>query len=170
MSAPTTLGHGKLNGAFQEIKTTLEELEVNIAMSINNVKEPHSVSMTEQTLAKVLGGFALGALLVTATVLPLGTTFADGSNRPMSAGPSYQEQRLGDSIEERFEVQRLLVDMYNHSFTSSPTASESIQERLEVQRVIENMYNHSFISSPTASESAQERLEVERVRSNMLGQ
>ncbi len=112
---------------------------MNIATRISNVKEWISVSMTKQTSAKVLGGLALGALLVTATGLPSGTTYADGPKRPMSAGPSYLEQRTADSIEERFEVQRVVADMYNNDSLSVPTTSESVQERFEVQRLLADM-------------------------------
>ena len=37
MSAPENRGQSKLNGAFQEIKTTLEELEMKLATDINNI-------------------------------------------------------------------------------------------------------------------------------------
>ena len=38
--------------------------------------------ITKNTLAKVLGGFAVGALLLATTVLPQGTIYADGPSNP----------------------------------------------------------------------------------------
>ena len=79
MSAPATLGQSKLNGAIQGVKTTLEEIEMKLAVDINNIKTILSPGLA----AKVLGGLALGAVLMTATALPFGTAYADGPSRPL---------------------------------------------------------------------------------------
>ena len=71
MSAPANRGQSKLNGAIQEIKTTLEELEMKLAVDINNIKTRVSEGLKVKTTANILGGLALGAILITATALPL---------------------------------------------------------------------------------------------------
>ena len=52
MSAPVTPGKSKLNGAFQEIKTTLEEIEMKLAVDINNLR----TILSKGLVAKALGG------------------------------------------------------------------------------------------------------------------
>ena len=83
MSAPATQGQTKPNGAFQEIKMTLEELEMKLAVDINNIKTVVSEGLRLKTTAAILGGLALGAILMTATGLSFGTTNADGPSRPL---------------------------------------------------------------------------------------
>ena len=39
--------------------------------------------MGDRRPAKLIGGLALGALLLTATALPFGTAYADGPSRPL---------------------------------------------------------------------------------------
>ncbi len=79
MSAPKTGIQSNLNGAIQGVKTTLEEIEMKLAVDINNIKTILSPGLA----AKVLGGLALGAVLMTATALPFGTTYADGPSLPL---------------------------------------------------------------------------------------
>ena len=92
MSAPASRGQSKLNGAIQEIKITLEELEMKLATDINNLKTILSEGLRLKTTATILGGLALGAILMTATALPLGTAYGDGPSRPLIS----EETRIDD--------------------------------------------------------------------------
>ena len=83
MSTPTTPGESKLNGAIHDVKTTLEVLEMKLAAGIDNIKTIVSGSLRLKTTATILGSLALGAILMTATAQPFGTTYADEPSRPM---------------------------------------------------------------------------------------
>ncbi|MFQ6027720.1 MAG: hypothetical protein ACE5Q6_09535 [Dehalococcoidia bacterium] len=52
-------------------------------MKLTNVNIWLSENLTAKTPAKLLGGLALGALLITATALPLGSIQADEPNQPL---------------------------------------------------------------------------------------
>jgi len=56
---------------------------MKLAADINNIKTIVSDNLRLKTAATILGGLALGAILMTATTLPLGTTHADGPSLPM---------------------------------------------------------------------------------------
>jgi hypothetical protein len=71
-----------------------------------------------KTPAKLLGGLALSALVMTATALPLGTTYADEPARPLSSEqgacyPLYPE--LGPCWSEFIAVAPTIVDRYDRS-------------------------------------------------------
>ncbi len=66
----------------QEIAKGSEEIEMKLAMRLSAVKNLVSNSLATSTPAKLLGGLALGALLMTVTVPALGTIHADGPSRP----------------------------------------------------------------------------------------
>ena len=66
---------------------------MRLATDINKVKTIVSEGPRLKTTATILGGLALGALLMTATILPLGTADADGPTRPLLS----QENQIDDA-------------------------------------------------------------------------
>ena len=107
MNAPLTQSQGKLKVVYQEIKKANEEIEMRLAMQMTDVKTWLSKGLATKTPGKILGGLALGALLMTATALPLGPAFADGPSRP-----STSEQIVVDFEED-----------YMHEGGSSPSGA-----------------------------------------------
>ena len=71
MSAPVIRSQNKLQVVYQVISKAKERIEMQSI--ITKVKTP----------AIILGGLALGALLLTATALPFGTAYGDGPSRPL---------------------------------------------------------------------------------------
>ena len=71
MSAPVIRSQNKLQVVYQVISKAKERIEMQ------------SIITKAKTPAKILGGFALGALLLIATPLPFGTAYADGPSRPL---------------------------------------------------------------------------------------
>ena len=82
MSAPLTGNKRQNRRAYQQISQIREVIEmklVNLSKQLN-IKVSQVLSTT--TPAKLLGGLALGALLMTATALPTGSAWADEPASP----------------------------------------------------------------------------------------
>ena len=93
-------------------------------------------------VAKIVGGLVLGTMLTITVPLQTGISYGDSPVSPLSASPSYAEQRLADSLEERMEVQRIRAETpaTTNARSSDPDYSEmrvadSLEERTEVQRL-----------------------------------
>ena len=133
-------------------------------MTLNNetskVTNQVSNGGIKNTVAKVVGGMVLGALLATGVTLATTASFAESSAQPLASSSILAEQPMTESIAERLEVQRVVAGMP----VAFSTNSESVEERLEVQRVIAGMP----LASYTNSESVEERFEVQRVQDTML--
>ena len=81
MSAPVVLNQIKtVYRGFIEVK---EEVEMRLAREITQVKTRVIQELAAQRPAKLIGGLALGALLMTAMVLPFAIVNADGPSRPL---------------------------------------------------------------------------------------
>ncbi len=81
MSAQVVLNQIKTTyRGFIEVK---EEVEMRLAREITQVKTRVFQELAAHRPAKLIGGLALGALLMTALVLPLATVNADGPSRPL---------------------------------------------------------------------------------------
>ena len=109
---------------------TKGEIEMNLGIKTTKVPGRNHA-------AKIIGGIVLGAALAVAVSLQAGISQADSPTSPRSADPSYVQQPLSESIQERLEVQRVMAAEYE----SAKLVSDSLQERLEVQRVQESMLN-----------------------------
>ena len=75
---------GKNGTEHQEILKVKEEWAMKTAMGIKKVNIRLHETLAMKTPVKLLGGLALGALLMAATALPLGTASADDPARPLS--------------------------------------------------------------------------------------
>ena len=76
---------GKNGTEHQEILKVKEEWAMKTAMGIKKVNIRLHETLAMKTPVKLLGGLALGALLMAATTLPLGTASADEPARPLSS-------------------------------------------------------------------------------------
>ncbi len=74
MSAPVIKSQGKAKIAHREILKIKEGIEMRLPAGMTKVKAWFSQGLVTQHPVKLLGGLALGALLVTAIGLPLGLT------------------------------------------------------------------------------------------------
>ena len=176
----TTLGFGTASNFRSEAKKKSEtkgEIEMNLGINTTKI-------LGRNHAAKIIGGIVLGAVLAVVVSLQAGISHADSPSSPQSAGPSYVQQPLSESIQERLEVQRVMAAEYE----SAKPVSDSIQERLEVQRVMAAEYESAkpvsdsiqerlemrrvmaaeYESAKPVSDSLQERLEVQRVQEDML--
>lgn len=79
MSAPVTRGQNELRVIYEKLLKIQEEIEMKLALRIIEVK----TILSKGLATKMLGGLALGTILMTATALPFGTSYADGPSRPL---------------------------------------------------------------------------------------
>ena len=81
-------------GNHQKLSDIEEEMEMKTASHTGQLSIRLPGILNKKTTAKLLGGIALGAMLMTATALPFGSAHADDPARPLSreAGISYNQQ------------------------------------------------------------------------------
>ena len=93
MSAPVIVSQNKLQVMFQEIIKGKEQIEMKAAIGMKSMNNWLAASLKVKTPAKILGGLAMGALLMTATALPAGSIHADEPNQPLVSVsiPTYEE-------------------------------------------------------------------------------
>ena len=129
-------------------------------------------------VAKIVGGLVLGTMLTIAVPLQAGISYGDSPVSPLTASPSYAEQRLADSLEERMEVQRIRAEtlVTTNQRSRDPDYSEmrvadSLEEHMELQRLRAEtlVTTNSRSRDPDYSEervadSLEERREVQRHR------
>lgn len=85
MNAPLMGTNGQDRRAHQrtsQIKEVIEMKLVNLSKQLN-IKV--SRFLNTKTPAKLLGGIALGAMLMTATALPMGSVHEDDSGSPLAS-------------------------------------------------------------------------------------
>jgi hypothetical protein len=95
MNTPEVRTQSKPRTAHQNIWRFKEELEIKTATLTEKVNRWLHEHLAMKTPVKLLGGLALGALVMAATALPLGTTYADEPARPLSSEQNqcYPEDR-----------------------------------------------------------------------------
>ena len=69
MNAPKTENQSKLQETNQEIKKDEEQIEMRVTSNISKVKTWVSQSLATHRSVKLMGGVALGALMITVTGL-----------------------------------------------------------------------------------------------------
>ena len=84
MNAAESRTQNTIATVYQNILNLKEEMEMKTALEIKNVSNWLSQSLSVKSPIKLLGGLALGALLMTATALPINSIYADGPNRPLT--------------------------------------------------------------------------------------
>lgn len=121
MKSVTVNGQNKLRAVYQEIAKVSEGVELRL--HITAVKNLVSNGLTNNAPAKLLGGLALGALLMTGTALSVGIIDADGPSRPLTSSiPSFgvadgldeleyeEDAGLISSVDNRVAVGSLVLD------------------------------------------------------------
>ena len=84
MNTPTGQAQSKGRTASQGLVKFKEESEMKMATRMAKVNMRLHQAIATKAPVKFLGGLALGALLMTATVLPFRATYADEPARPLS--------------------------------------------------------------------------------------
>jgi hypothetical protein len=84
MNTPEVNTQSKPRTAHQEVWKFKEEWKMKTATLTEQVNMLLHEHLAMKTPVKLLGGLALGALVMAATALPLGTTYADEPARPLS--------------------------------------------------------------------------------------
>ena len=138
MNKPTNNHHDQTRDAQQGISKNTEESEVQPKPKQNENKFQvaylsKSKGLISKIPAKVLGGLAVGALMLTATGLAMGREFTEVGLPTAS-----------DSIQVPVEVQWDLEDMFNHSSVGLPTASDSIQVIPDDEWMFNSPYQQDF--------------------------
>ena len=85
MNAALARTQNTIATVYQNILNLKEEIEMKTSLEIKNVTNWLSRNLSVRSSSKLLGGLAVGALLMTATALPLSSIYADGPNRPLTA-------------------------------------------------------------------------------------
>ena len=101
----------------QEISKLLEEIEMKLHITTSTMTIKVSKVLASKAPVRVLGGFALAAMLMTATALPLGPVDADEATRPVT-NISY-EQQMADLLpmESQFtSPARVVGTSFNQQF------------------------------------------------------
>ena len=86
MSAPAARPKSKTTVVYQRILKVPEEIEMKMRSHVIGLKV--SEVLTSKTVAKMLGGLALGAVLMAAAALLFGPTYADGPSGPLTSRES----------------------------------------------------------------------------------
>ena len=79
MSAPVTRGQSGFRIIYEKIVKVQEEIKMKLQIRMTDVK----TILSKGLATKLLGGLALGAVLMTATALPFGTAYADEPSLPL---------------------------------------------------------------------------------------
>jgi hypothetical protein len=114
-------------GAYQNVLKLKEEREMKKATKTTKVNMRLSDRLAK-TPAKLLGGLALGALVMAATALPLGTTYAYELTRPLISSEQFDRIEVFEAlgIPWRIDDQGNVVEV-----RQKPTAM-SVSELFEV--------------------------------------
>ena len=120
MNAPVMGTHRQTGTTHQQINKIKEVIEMKLANLSTNLNTKVSQILNSKTPAKVLGGIALGALMMAATALPLGSVHADESSSLLVSGAASYEQML--EIEAGFSARHALV-----------TGAPSYEQMLEIE-------------------------------------
>ena len=80
MNAPKTGNQSKLQETNQEIRKDEEQIEMRVTSNISKVKTWVSQSLATHRSAKLMGGVALGALMITVTGLQFAPSQTDNSS------------------------------------------------------------------------------------------
>ena len=118
MHANQKPNENKFQAAYQEILKVKEGFEMKVTNHITDLTTRLSKGLSNKTAAKVLGGLAVGALMLAATGLAMGREFTGEAGLPTAS----------DSIQEPVEVQWDLEDLFNPNSVGLPTALDSIQK------------------------------------------
>lgn len=85
MNAAVTGSQNTIATVYQNVLNLKEEIEMKTSLEIKNATNWLSQNLSVKSSSKILGGLVVGALLMTATALPLSPIYADGPNRPLTA-------------------------------------------------------------------------------------
>ena len=101
MNAANFYSQTNIQKTVKKISNIKEETEMKLAAMTAqlNIRLPGILNM--KTPAKLLGGIALGAMLMTATAFPLGPAHADELSRPLI--PAY-DQQIANLLEMESQV------------------------------------------------------------------
>ena len=126
----------------QEISQILEEIKMKLHITTSTIKIKVSKVLASKAPVRVLGGFALAAMLMTATALPLSPVHADEATRPVT-NISY-EQQMADLLASEGEAAspaRAVGTSYNQQIRDL-LAMES--EFTSPARVVGTSYNQQI--------------------------
>ncbi len=149
----TSVGQTKCEarGSVQEYLKVAEGQKMGMASDITKLKARISRNMTSSIAVKLVGGFALGAFLVTTAIgLTFGSTSADATTNPSSTA----------GVEVSTKVERV------NGFLSQGQAGYSLEEQMEiagtgtapVSTKVERV--NGFLSQGQAGYSLEEQMEV----------
>ena len=94
MNAPVMGSQRQTGTSHQQINKIKEVIDMKLANLSTKLNTKVSQILNSKTPAKVLGGIALGALMMAATALPLGSVHADESSSMLVSGAASYEQML----------------------------------------------------------------------------
>ena len=157
---------GKNGTEHQEILKVKEEWAMKATMWMTKVNMRLHETLAAKTPVKLLGGLALGALLMAATALPLGTASADEPAKPLSGEqivqcyPEIDENACtSDQLKvwlgidpssedqthfiERYEAEEMLFDELAESFIGvpAPASSHITEAPQELDYLVSQYYN-----------------------------
>ncbi len=90
MKTTKNQNHSQLRTVHQELSKILEEIEMKLQMNTSTIKIRFSKFLASRAPVRILGGLALGALLMTATALPLqNPIYADEPSQPSAKAAPY---------------------------------------------------------------------------------
>ena len=148
MNAAVRQPQSKVRTDNQGLLKIKEGIEMRLAMRITEVKARLDEILATRTPAKLLGGLAVGALLITATALPFGLAFGDEPSRPLS---SEQNQCYAQIDENACTSDQLKV--WLGIDPSSGGEQTYLIERDEAEQMVLDELAKSFIGVPALASS-----------------
>ena len=145
MSASVIQGQNKIQKVYGEILKIEKEIEMKISTEITNVRARISEALAINTPAKILGGLALGALLIASTALPLGTVHADDPASPLVAAAT----TTTDLTDEFEDVEGLVgpvstSSVINYDYTAEFEDVEGLVGPVSTSSVIDYDYTAEY--------------------------
>ena len=124
MKATQKQNGNKLQLVYQEILKVKGEIEMKVTNHINDVTTWLSKGITSKTPAKVLAGLAVGALMLTATAVPMGTIHADGSDTSPVNNAAATERMMIDPFDNVLLMNDPFGDLDKEGVVSHPAVIE----------------------------------------------
>jgi hypothetical protein len=134
MNTPEVNTQSKPRTAHQEVWKFKEELEMKTATLTEKVNMRLSERLAKAPV-KLLGGLALGALVIAATALPFGTTYADEPARPLTSAlfEEWPEAGFDSYTYHRFMVEQGKVGRVDFAAVGSPSSIDVNEVWSEVE-------------------------------------
>jgi hypothetical protein len=131
MSAPVVQTQRKAGAGYQKVLKIREECKMRFTIGMAKVNRWLPESFTKKSSLKLLGGLAVGAMLITVTAFTYDQLRQDEAVSPSSSSQITEASQALAYWVQRDEAEEMLFDELSKNFLGIATpSSQTIDERL----------------------------------------